>query len=237
LTPCRTYINTSAFFLAAYGLLGLGAYAAMIAALGFPPLRPGGGFLEAVYLSYSNPALNVVRTLELLSYPVGLIGLSGMAVYLMKERFGFGLSAGLFAIIGIIGFAAETLVEINAAEIALSGDALKAAFITIPRLEIVLLLDFVAAKFYYTGAIITLIAQALFAIALFTGGRLSRISALLFVVNIVTWSLATLLFAIGEVVIADIILSLQVVALTSAIIFAAAVMLKSDNDAIVINSR
>ena len=141
-----------------YGLLGLGAYAAMITALGFPPLRRGGGFLEAVYLSYANPALNVVRAIELISYPAGLIGFSGLAVYLMRERFGLGLTAGVFGIVGIIANAAETLIEINAAEIALSGEYLEAAFITVPRIEVVLLLDFVAAKLYYAGAAVTLIS-------------------------------------------------------------------------------
>jgi hypothetical protein len=59
----------------------------------------------------------------------------------------------------------------------------------------------------------------------------------LFVGNILAWSLATLLFAMGETVIADIVLSVQVLALTAAIIAAATVMFKFDNDDIIINSR
>lgn len=235
--PSRTYIRTSAFFLIAYGLLGLGAYAAMIAALGFPPLRPGLGFLEAVYLSYSNPALNVVRALEMISYPAGLIGLSGLAVYIMRERFGLGLGVGIFSIVGLLGFATETLIEINAAEMALSGESLKAVFITVPRLEIVLLLDFIAAKFYYTGAIAALIAQALLAIALFAGNRLSRVSAALFAVNILAWSLATMLFAMGETVAADIVLSAQILALTAAYVIAAVAMFASYDNNITVSSR
>ncbi|MCP4231353.1 MAG: hypothetical protein GY771_14560 [bacterium] len=237
MVPSPLYMRISAFFLVVYGLLGLASYAAMIAALGFPPLRPGGGFLEAVYLSYANPALNVVRALELLSYPVGLIGMSGLAIYIMRERFGLGLSLGIFAVVGILGFAVETLIEVSAAEIALSGKWLEAAFITVPRIEIVLLLDFVAAKLYYSGAITTLIAQALLAIALFAGGRLSRASAVLFVGNILAWSLATLLFAMGEAVAADLVLSVQVLVLTAAFIVAAAVMFASNNDTITIGSR
>jgi hypothetical protein len=235
--PSRTYIKASAFFLIAYGLLGLGVYAAMIAALGFPPLRPGLGFLEAVYLSYANPALNIVRTLEMISYPAGFVGLSGLAVYIMRERFGFGLGIGIFAGIGIIGFATETLIAVSAAELALSGESLKAAFINVPRLEIVLLLDFIAAKFYYAGAIAALIAQALLAIALFGGNRLSRVSAVLFAVNILAWSLATLLFAMGGTVAADIVLSVQILTLTTAYIIAAVAMFASDDNNITVSSR
>ncbi len=237
MSPTRIYIRTSAFFLIAFALLGLGAYIAMIAALGFPPLRPGLGFLEQVYLSYSNPSLNIVRTLELISYPVGLVGLVGLTVYIMRERFGLGLTAGVFAIAGILGYSAGTLIEINAAEVALSGDSLKAAIITIPRLEIVLLLDFIASKFYYAGAIITLITQALLSIALFAGSRLARISAVLFVINIITWSLATLLFAMGITIPADIVLSLQVLTLGGAYITSATTMLKTNDESIIVNSR
>ena len=237
MAPSRTYFKVSAFFLAGYGLIGLGAYAAMLAALGFPPLRPGLGFLEAVYLSYANPALNIVRALELISYPAGLAGLSGLAVYLMRERFGLGLGIGIFSIVGVLGFAVETLIAVNAAELALSGESLKAAFLTVPRLEIVLLLDFIAAKFYYAGAIAALIAQALLAIVLFARNGLSRVAAALFAVNILAWSMATLLFAMGETVVADIVLSVQILALTTAYIVAAVAMFASDDNNITVSSR
>lgn len=235
--PSRIYVRTSAFFLVAYALLGLGAYATMIAALGFPPLRPGLGFLEQVYLSYANPSLNIVRTLELIGYPIGLVGLAGLAIYVARLRFGLGLTAGVFAVVGIIGYSAGTLIEINAAEIALSGDSLRAALLTVPRLEIVLLLDFLASKFYYAGAITTLIAQALLAIALFSGSRLERVSAVLFFVNVISWSSSILLFATGITVAADLVLSVQVTVLAGAYITSAFTMLKTDDGSIIVNSR
>jgi len=183
--------------------------------LGFPPVRPGEVFYEMVYLGYASDALNNAKTLELVSYILAIVGVVGLTVYLSRISSSFGITAGIIAIVGLLCYGAESMLALAAADFASYGGILDPAFVQTPRLEVVLILDTICGKFYYVGVITSIIAYLLFTVVLFARSGLSRISAIGFIITVLSWFFALICFGLdvnlgGEVLIAINVFSLAI---------------------------